>query len=84
LQLQVSEMTTARARLGTVYLFDDPPPRTGTDYFRLTQIEIGWPYLAPGSPLRMIALHRAIERGLKQAGAEKRPRPAASDPRFTP
>jgi len=84
LQLQISEMTTARVRLGTVYLFDDPPPRTETDYFRLTQIEIGWPYLAPGSQLKTVALRRAIERGLMQAGAERRPRPAVSDPRFAP
>lgn len=84
LQLQVSEMTTARVRLCTVYLFDAPLPQTATDYFRLTQIEIGWPYLAPGSPLEMVALRRAIERGLMQAGAERRPRPAVTDPRFAP
>lgn len=76
LQLQVSEMTTARVRLVTVYLFDDPPPQTGTDYFRLTQIEIGWPYLASGSPLQPIALQRAIEQGLQRIGAVPRPLPA--------
>lgn len=82
LQMQISEMTTARVRLWTVYLFGDPRPQTETDYFRLTQVEIGWPYLAPGSPLDTVALRRVIERGLMQAGAETRPRPAVSDPRF--
>lgn len=79
LQMQISEMTTARVRLWTVYLFGDPRPQTETDYFRLTQVEIGWPYLAPGSRLDTVALHRAIEQGLRQAGAGPRPTSAAYD-----
>lgn len=83
LQLQQS-MMTARARMITVYLLrPDQPLASESDYFSLQQIEISFPYLAPGSTLDIMELVRVMTGGMKHVGAYVLSRPEGQ-PEVTP